>query len=755
MSTRSFASLNDKEFEVLAVDILGVILGVRIERFKAGRDKGVDGRFFTPNADEVILQCKHWEASGYSLLRSKLQSDELPKLRALKPKRYILVTSVGLTRANKDEIKALLAPWINSSDDIFGAEDLSDFLIRHEEVEKRHPKLWLTSTAALQAILHNGVIQRSSHELEEIQQEAFRYVRTKQHVDAIEKLEIQHSIIITGEPGAGKTTLSRQLALEYAFRNYELVVVHTIKEAEDVYSPQSKQIFLYDDFLGSNYLDALDGKTESQTVQFLNRVHRDSSKRFLLTSRSTILNQGKILSEKFRIHGIDQKEYEFKVELLDEKEKGLVLYNHMWFQRLSETHVEELRKDKRYWHIIRHKNFNPRLIEFVTSSTRLTGVPSDSYWEFVQNKMDNPADIWAHVFQNQLKDPGRLITLLVGLEREPISEQALKKAFFSAAPQLHGWNDFDTERNFHESLPIITGALVNREVLSTNGKAYYSLFSPSIRDYILSNYSRRIALMATLIASLSSDGSILMLRQLHSAKIISKDQLRSIVDKIIYFYEQPKQYFPSSFSAGLINVFWELFPSEHARSWAATKLKEIEIESLSNRSIDWMRDTVHDALLLDEDAFSLNFLERLAEKICENISYENDLEAFDMLVYSTNDTAQAMLSQYLSDAIITYWEDQIQNSLEEEDDKISEIYDENSSDEVDELAKKFLEERLRIFNIQLTSQDKKRILRTVDASSIIYGNQKRMAREERDYYPDHMSEASEDSDQFVDDLFSK
>lgn len=46
MSDYDFSSLNDKEFESLSTDILTCHLGARVERFKTGRDGGVDGRFF-------------------------------------------------------------------------------------------------------------------------------------------------------------------------------------------------------------------------------------------------------------------------------------------------------------------------------------------------------------------------------------------------------------------------------------------------------------------------------------------------------------------------------------------------------------------------------------------------------------------------------------------------------------------------------------------------------------------------------------
>lgn len=47
MNEYDFSKLNDKEFEALSIDLIAKLEGRRIERFKPGKDAGVDGRFFT------------------------------------------------------------------------------------------------------------------------------------------------------------------------------------------------------------------------------------------------------------------------------------------------------------------------------------------------------------------------------------------------------------------------------------------------------------------------------------------------------------------------------------------------------------------------------------------------------------------------------------------------------------------------------------------------------------------------------------
>jgi hypothetical protein len=178
VNTYDFRALNDKEFESLVVDLLSAEFGMRIERFKAGKDKGVDGRWFAGPGNEAIIQCKHWVGSGLKSLVAHLTNSERQKLDRLHFSRYILATSVPLSRVNKQAIASILAPYVVSDSDVLGAEDLNDLLGRHKDVERRHYKLWLSSTNTIALLLNNAIVGRSRAELEQIREEAPLYVMT-------------------------------------------------------------------------------------------------------------------------------------------------------------------------------------------------------------------------------------------------------------------------------------------------------------------------------------------------------------------------------------------------------------------------------------------------------------------------------------------------------------------------------------------------------------------------------------------------
>ena len=515
MSDYTFETLNDKEFEVLTVDLLSKEFNTHIERFKSGRDGGVDGRFFEGNIanDIVIIQCKHWLKSGITALIAECKKHEAERVIKLNPSRYIFVTSLALSAQNKKDISNAFSPYIRNESDVIGNEDLNSLLAKYPEVERQHYKLWLAGTNVLQSILSNDILGRSSFQLEEIQEFLPKYVRTENHKKAFEKLEELGSIIINGEPGIGKTTLAEQMCFEYASQGYQLVVVHeSIIEAEKLYNLESKQIFYFDDFLGSNFLSAIDAKQDSHIVSFMKRVSKDSSKRFILTTRSNILNQGKRLSEKFEQGNLDRNEYEIKIQSLTEFDRAQIFYNHIYFSDLSEDFIQQIYIDKRYRSIISHKNFNPRLIEFITDAIKVEKEASpEVYWDYIQKSLDNPKDIWRGMIQTQISDLDRHIVIAIVLNGSPVSEEQIVALLINLKKSgLDPTSGYPTIGNIMRGL---VGSVLNRNI-NKDDQINYSLFNPSIADFVISEYLNRVDYVAKLISCLRSDNSLTNIKKL-------------------------------------------------------------------------------------------------------------------------------------------------------------------------------------------------------------------------------------------------
>lgn len=120
MLNYNFESISSYEFERLSRDLLQIKLGIHLESFKSGRDRGIDLRYISDrsNSNSLIIQAKHYAGSGVQKLKRDLEKIELSKVKKLNPNRYIISTSVGLSPKDKDDILKIFAPYCTSYEDI-------------------------------------------------------------------------------------------------------------------------------------------------------------------------------------------------------------------------------------------------------------------------------------------------------------------------------------------------------------------------------------------------------------------------------------------------------------------------------------------------------------------------------------------------------------------------------------------------------------------------------------------------------------
>lgn len=486
MANYDFSTLNDRDLEELTRDLLSKKLNVNFQSFKPGPDKGIDLRYSTINDEnEIVVQVKHYLSSGISKLKQDLKNNEISKLASLNPKQYIFCTSLPLSPQDKQDIKNIFSPYILTTSDVIGKEDLNKWLEDYPEIQERHFKLWLSSIDLIKRIVKNGVKGRSEFYKEKILKEITLYVPNKTHNNAVEALNNNHFILITGAPGIGKSTLANMLTYQLLAENFELIYVREITEAEAAYSPEKKQVFYFDDFLGGITLDLFSSKNaDSAIVNFIERVRSDKYKRLILTCRTTILNQAKNISDKIQNSNIDISNYEVRIENYTDWDKARILYNHIYLSDLQDEQKLIYFQNDFHWKVIKHRFYNPRLIQGITNKNNI--VDSEYSEKFILEILNDPKKIWEKPFNIQITQISRLLLLTMfslGGGIYYITDERLKEAFNNRINYEAENNNYQRQGNeYNSALSELVGGFIIRTI--DKNTVRYSFLNPSIEDFI-------------------------------------------------------------------------------------------------------------------------------------------------------------------------------------------------------------------------------------------------------------------------------
>ena len=491
MAGYDFSALSPHEFEELTRDLLEKKHGIPFQAFTEGPDGGIDLRHAYDSNKQCIVQCKHFSKSRYSSLKSHIKK-ELRKIQKLNPKRYILVTSLGLTPKNVDDLFDLLRPYCISKHDIIGKEDLNGFLRDFPQVEKSHFKLWITSERVLSRILQNDVMVQSSMTEAEIRQRLSLYVYTSMFNKASEKLNSDGVCIISGIPGVGKTTLAEMLLVEHVMNDWEIVTIQqNVSEGlralrED---PKAKQIFYYDDFLGQIKSGEKLAKNEDRSlIQLIRSVATSKSKasskpkRFVLTTREYILAQAKAEHEQLAREDLDLYRFVIECDDYNEESKARIFANHLYFYGVPQRHIAAIVKNERYHEIIRHKNYNPRIIESMTRTFDPKSCAPSKYPDEFIKRLDDPKEIWRYAYDH-LTNAARHLLLALVTCKGPVYASDLKKIFESF--WIHRSSKYGFQRNpndFRQSLDELEGNFIQIQIAKEGN--VIDTHNPSVLDFI-------------------------------------------------------------------------------------------------------------------------------------------------------------------------------------------------------------------------------------------------------------------------------
>ncbi|MEZ2212102.1 restriction endonuclease, partial [Sinorhizobium sp. CB7] len=474
-----FKSLSHPDFEDLVRDLLGKHLDVSFEGFCSGPDGGIDGRH-SRAGKTTVLQAKHYAGSPFTALKSMMKK-ERKSIDVLKPDRYLLATSCGLTPTNKKQLGTVIGPSLLGESDIFGQTELNFLLGRFPEVEKAHVKLWLSSSAVLDRVLHAALHAFTAITRDEIEAKVRVYAQNPSFAQSAGKLEEQHVLIISGPPGVGKTTLAEMLSYAYLAEGWDLVPIRSLTDGFAAITDAKKQIFLFDDFLGRVALDkqALSMK-DSDLARFIRRIKGSANARFVLTTRAYIFEEARRVSEHLADKRLDVSKFVLDVGVYTRRIRARILYNHLAVAGTGKRHVRALIETGTIEKIVDHRNYNPRIIEWMTDRFHVEAMDASEYPTEFLATLNNPSRLWDIAFRNHIDARSRhLLYALFFCSEYGVNIDDARESFEALHAVLCSKYGLPRDpKDFEESVKILEGGFIN---ISGTTITY---INPSFRDYL-------------------------------------------------------------------------------------------------------------------------------------------------------------------------------------------------------------------------------------------------------------------------------
>lgn len=480
------ACLSPIDFELLVKDLLEAEMGIQFENFRDGKDKGIDLRHAPQKGDKAtIVQCKRYGAKDFSNLKSKLKNEELKKIKKLKPGKYILATSVSLSPTQVDDLKLLLSPFVQSTSDIYGRERLNSLIRKHSDVERRHNKLWIGSTAIMEELLHSGIHVISREEVKAALASAKLYVKNESFDEALEILSSHRVCIISGIPGIGKTTLARMLLLYFKEVGYEIVKIDDdVSEVRGLNFHAKPKFYYYDDFLGQTSLSSKFNKNEDKRLlAFMDQISKSENSVFVLTTREYILKQAGMIYEPFDKARLDANKCIVDLEKYSRRIRAQILYNHLFFSDLGGGYVEVLVASGKYKDIVDHPNYSPRLIQYLTSMDWVADVGTSGYVSKFLSNLDNPVLLWEHAFERQIQRASQDLLLVMASLPARAEVRDLETAFEAfRVVRSKMFGEVRSPAEFKDALRELDGTFL--AIQKVEGGLLVLFHNPSIRDFI-------------------------------------------------------------------------------------------------------------------------------------------------------------------------------------------------------------------------------------------------------------------------------
>jgi hypothetical protein len=461
--------LSYTEFEDLIIDIVDKMLNLNVSPVNEGKDGGLDG--YTCKKEKlIVVQAKRYKEKKDLMKQLEKEKEKMDKIVDEKIK-YILFTSAKLQYNDKKLIKNIMAPYVTSINDIHGFSDINKYIHKYPEIEKNHYKLWFASTTILERIFHNSIFEKTEILNLKLKEKLKIYVQNSSFSEALEILEKENTIIISGLPGVGKTTLGQMLISYYVKKNYDFINIDKIDDYFSIPKSNKKTVFFFDDFLGDIKYSLSLEKEAKNIIDVINIINRSKNLKLIITTREMVLKNAKEESESFKNCDLDFLKIILELRDYTLKQKLKIFINHMEYYNVPRKKLKQIVEDDGIVKIVKHPHYFPRIIEHI--SIYNSKVDDKDYASFILENLNDSSRIWDFIIAGKLSEN---------------YQQFLKLMFF--ANEIWGvWYD-ECEILFHslvskaDNFKTIAKELESLNLIKIDSRRAIDFFDPSIKDYL-------------------------------------------------------------------------------------------------------------------------------------------------------------------------------------------------------------------------------------------------------------------------------